>query len=42
MYLANSQDIMRLLLDLNLHDYYPTLKLLNDEDFRKYIQVSES
>ena len=41
LYLANSQDIIRLLVDLNLADFYPSLRMLSDESFQQFLEASE-
>ena len=41
LYLANSQDIIRLLVDLNLGDFYPALRMLTDSSFQQFLAASE-
>lgn len=40
LYLANSQDIIRLLVDLNLGDFYPSLCMVADPSFQRFLEAS--
>ena len=42
LYLANSKDILRHLVDLNLEAFYPALSLNDDKEFQEFVEASKN